>query len=201
MYPILMLLIPGVLLFAVGQAVPDPSQDILPAILVVLVNAFVVWWLYDNLRQPFTPVQGYDPSPFRAVLLRLQPINFAMFLPFLMGALWLYSAIVFPTIPRALGGGAKPVVKVFLGEASGFSFQQLGLPLCPGEKAIGPVALIIESGDSIAIQHLDAPEWPPYLRFVPGLRIPGVVKLDRKLVVAMQYAPTRAEVMSADTCI
>jgi hypothetical protein len=101
----------------------------------------------------------FGPTPF-ARLNFDQRARLAVGFMFLSSGLLLllavYAASVFPAVPKGLGGGQKPVVRVLLTEADKADWKTLKIPTAQGGQEIGPVRLILEASDSIVVSRWDS---------------------------------------------
>jgi hypothetical protein len=139
--------------------------------------------------QPLAPA----PEPDAAPVSRMLPSSWSKlgeygygtfhFTIWLILALWLYTAAVFPLIPQALGGGQRSLVTLLLKESPGLDLKSLGLPAVAEKSLLGPVSMLVETDTMYFVVG-------PRQDRAPGLwhlshRGARAVGLEKKLVVAV----------------
>ncbi len=92
--------------------------------------------------------------------------------------LFSYTALVFPEIPREWGGGAKPVVELFLREKLPVFADREDIPSTLDGKRIGPVICVLETDRVLVVAPLNT----LYTQIHHE-----TVALDRSAVTAVAY--------------
>jgi hypothetical protein len=105
--------------------------------------------------------------------------------PFLVVVeLGLYAALVYPDIPRELGGGRRPIVELVLADATAIDWKAAGVPFSAATKTAGPVTLLLDTPGSVVVTRPET--WHERQPFQTHAR---AIALDRKLVAAVVYLP------------
>jgi hypothetical protein len=103
--------------------------------------------------------------------------------PFLVVVqLGLYAAVVYPDIPREVGGGRRPVVELVLADATAIDWKAAGVPFSADTKTVGPVTLLLDTTGSLVVTRPET--WQERQLFRTNAR---AIALDRKLVAAVVY--------------
>lgn len=105
--------------------------------------------------------------------------------PWVFIAVVLYASIVFPDLPREIGGGRRPSVEVLLSEVPTVDWAAAGLTFSADRKAIGPAMLLLDTTSAVVLHRPEA--WNER-RFFGG-RAASTLALERKLVSAVVYLP------------
>jgi hypothetical protein len=103
--------------------------------------------------------------------------------------LGLYAAVVYPDIPREVGGGRRPTVEVVLAEATPIDWKAAGVPFSADTKTAGPVMLLLDTPGSLVVVRPETWREREFFRIATSAR---VIALDRKLVAAVVYLPRGA---------
>jgi len=150
-------------------------------ILVIYSNSFSLSVLIRNSSELFA--EGI-PS-----LTRLVKVEAAMQSPLylVIGMLiniGIYTIVVFPQIPREVGGGNRPVVEIFLSEDPEPFWNETKFPISKETKRVGPVILLLETETSYVIGAIEPQErdvWFPYRKTA------SAVSVEKKLVSGVVY--------------
>ena len=108
----------------------------------------------------------------------------------LLSAMAMYAELVFPRLPREIGGGSKPTVQITLRVPAAPEMRALDLPWSPDGKSSGPVLLLVRTASTLVLQRPpDSQEasWNPKTWLRRGSTTP-VVEIAADLVSAIQYA-------------
>ena len=147
---------------------------------VTAVNGVLVYFVTRKLRARL----GADPvGAVRSGALTIDDVILPF--PWIFVALGLYTSIVFPDLPREIGGGRRPSVEVLLSEVPPVDWTAAGLTFSAGRKAIGPAMLVLDTATAVVVHR---PETWHERRFFGGPTT-TTLALERKLVAAVVYLP------------
>ena len=170
--PLVLMLYLFVLKIVCGDTNPDPQHIFHPRLLKVMFGLLIQALCIGGVVFAFTVLQPIIRNERKLVLVpgSAQPDAsgpwriLALFLAMgvsvafdLMGIL-LYASLVFSEIPREWGGGAKPVVELFLTERLPVFADRKDIPSSPDGKRIGPVICILETDRILIIASLNHPD-------------------------------------------
>ncbi len=137
------------------------------------------------VREAFKRRFGDEPLPMAAdaVILdspwKLSAFQLGFQLISVLAGLMLYASLTFPYIARDWGGGAKPIVTLFLKEN-----PPRGVPGTRSDAmTIGPVPCIQETEQAVVIE-IESPEHSGY---------PIALAIDRRLIQYLRYDATKEE--------
>jgi hypothetical protein len=104
----------------------------------------------------------------------------------LLAAIVAFSVFVYPQIPRAFGGGARPTIKLLLSEKYPFG-DSIDLPLSDDGKTIGPVLLLRQTENILIVTKIPQPtNW-----LQDDTRRPlSAISLGRASIAAIVFNPT-----------
>jgi hypothetical protein len=91
-----------------------------------------------------------------------------------------YAFLLYPDLPKRLGGGKKPHALVMMSEAYP---EHSGLPLSKDGRVIGPVALLLETSTAVAVTGYDITRFEQQ-----GIRHNvSAVPIERKHISSLVY--------------
>jgi hypothetical protein len=122
-------------------------------------------------------------------LLSIGNVTLDLFL--LLMSITFYARVVYPILPRELGGGEKPRVLLLLSEpATKRLLTSEHIPLSEDGKVIGPVRLLLETSEIVAIAA-DSDQAGLVKSF--GFSNAHAIELNRNLVGIVEFLPMEAE--------
>jgi len=159
---------------------------------IVFANAVLLGMIANLLRELLTQ----DSLSVTVLFSRVDPLRAVTLVGLMLGALWLYSTAVFPYIPRTLGGGTRPLMKIFLTDNPGIPWKDFGVPVSEDGKTIGPVVLLLESPNTLVFRKVEAAK---NMKGIPVIRTASAVSLDKRFVAVMVVATDPKDLISGST--
>jgi hypothetical protein len=156
----------------------DSIAFLINAVCSELLGTFGIMILISDVHKLLDRQRTTD-RVFRAGCLTL---DFAIVLI----ALTFYSVLVYPLIPRDLGGGLKPLVRLRLSQpALTMPWTSKHIPISANGQ-IGPVRLLLETADTVivAADYVVTTRKPLHPDSVGQ-----TIELDRHLVMEVEYLP------------
>jgi hypothetical protein len=115
----------------------------------------------------------------------------------LLPLLWAYAEYVFPTLPVSMGGGQKPLVRLFMMSESRVPWHLQGIHVPDECRTVGPLRLILKTDDSVVVSS-NTPNferhnflaWAGFGDFFSGVALtkPPTIEIDRDLISAVLYS-------------
>jgi hypothetical protein len=116
---------------------------------------------------------------------------------FLLPLLWAYAEFVFPTLPASVGGGQKPLVRLFMTSDSRVPWHLQGIHVPDECRTVGPLRLILKTDDSVVVSS-NTPNFEQHNWFAwAGLPYsitqgvahtrPPTIEINRDLISAVLY--------------
>jgi len=150
-------------------------------------TSVLIWGGGKSIVVPVSPPPEVPGS--RRILALLAVIGGSASLG-LMGLVF-YTTLVFPQIPREWGGGANPVVEVFLTEKLPVFADRKDVPSTTDGRRIGPVICILETDRTLIVAPL---KYPPRTT-----QHHGTIAVDRKVVTAVVYEGPSSDFGGSDS--
>jgi hypothetical protein len=104
----------------------------------------------------------------------------------LLAAIVAFSVFVYPQIPRAFGGGAKPTIRLLLSEKYPF-IDNIDLPLSNDGKTIGPVLLLRQTENILIVTKI--PQSTNWLLDEDSRKPISAISLGRASIAAIVFNP------------
>lgn len=160
----------------------SPSQR-LNTLLVLAILAFTAWVILDLIRiiQMIANLAHRDSEGSTNVM-RAVGIPVLLQIAALLPAISAYALFAFPRLPSALGGGQRQLITFVPKPEQQEALMRLGLPASSGGSKIGPLEIIFEASDFIAVlppKELDPKKEAKAIRIRKDM-IDGIIHLKRQ---------------------
>lgn len=159
-------------------------RQILPVTGVLYVGAITLTQAFSFLRGTL----GFSRKHGVLTALAKDIFRLLLCIGFVLVGLAAYALLLYPEIPRALGGGKKAVVEVVISDShsSSIAWDRLGMPSSPDKTTVGPVLLVFETEGTVTVTAAQKPYPQRWLR---RLDPKTTVSIDRRIVTAVVYHP------------